>query len=364
MYVIDENGLWDFCTVMITVVDHSGICTTDDLTGTIGGMVTSSATMEMEDVMIQLHGSGLTPQYTQGGSYAFQPMPFGGSYTVEPFLNDNPKQGVSTIDLIKIQKHLLGIELLDSPYKIIAADANRSGSISAVDILELKKLILGLIDELPHNTSWRFVDAGYDFTNALDPLQEAFPEDYVIDPFMTDMLDVDFIAVKVGDVNESSSQLGSGDPGEATSGRMEDIRLTMDDVVLTAGEEHEVVVSAEQLDETATMQFTLSWDPAVMKVTEVIPGQRSRSKQWNKERLAEGVLPFSWHTLEVPGSGTDQLFTIRVKALQDLRLSQALDLNSSVTPEEGSRLDGTLSEIKLVFGDGAPVNESLILYQN
>ncbi|MDX1476122.1 MAG: dockerin type I domain-containing protein [Saprospiraceae bacterium] len=364
MYVIDENGLWDFCTVMVTVVDHSGTCTTDDLSGTIAGMVTSSGTMQMSDVMIQLHGSGLNPEYTDAGSYAFPAMPFGGSYSVEPVLDANHKQGVSTIDLIKIQKHLLGIELLESPYKVIAADANRSGSISAVDILELKKLILGLIDELPSNTSWRFVDADYVFPDGQDPLQQSFPESYEIDPFMTDMLNVDFVGIKVGDVNESSSQVNSGSADGVQSGRMESIELTMRDVDLAPGEEHTVVVKADQLNAIGTMQFTLTWDPSRLQVLAVEPGDRTRDRQWNDTRLDEGVLPFSWHTLEVPGADADQLFTLRVRALDRVAVSEVFELGSAITPEEGSLADGAIAPLDLKF-DREQVGEAkLKVYQN
>ncbi|MEP7269115.1 MAG: dockerin type I domain-containing protein [Saprospiraceae bacterium] len=52
---------------------------------------------------------------------------------------------------------MLGIERLKSPYKKIAADVNNDNDISAIDLLELRKLILGIYDKLPDNTSWKFV---------------------------------------------------------------------------------------------------------------------------------------------------------------------------------------------------------------
>jgi hypothetical protein len=60
--------------------------------------------------------------------------------------------GVSTLDLVDMQKHLL-IKPLSSPYKMIAADANNSKSITAIDLIEMRKLILGIYAELPYNTS-------------------------------------------------------------------------------------------------------------------------------------------------------------------------------------------------------------------
>ena len=51
-----------------------------------------------------------------------------GDYLVTPFKDDNFLNGVTTYDLVLISKHNLGIEPLDSPYKMVAADANKSGS--------------------------------------------------------------------------------------------------------------------------------------------------------------------------------------------------------------------------------------------
>ncbi len=65
--------------------------------------------------------------------------------------------GVSSVDLCKISQHILGVNPLPSPYAMVAADANKSGSITTFDIVELRKLILGIYTTLPNNTSWRFV---------------------------------------------------------------------------------------------------------------------------------------------------------------------------------------------------------------
>ena len=62
-------------------------------------------------------------------------------YRIVPYKNDDPLNGVSTFDLVLINKHILGVELLNSPYKMIAADANKSNYISTFDIVELRKLL-------------------------------------------------------------------------------------------------------------------------------------------------------------------------------------------------------------------------------
>ena len=93
----------------------------------------------------------------------------GQRYAIEPKRLDQPKNGVSTLDLVRIQKHLLGKELFDSPYQYIAADANNNEQVSAIDMIEIRKLILGIYLEYPNNDSWRFVDKQYQFADPQSP---------------------------------------------------------------------------------------------------------------------------------------------------------------------------------------------------
>lgn len=51
-----------------------------------------------------------------------------------------------------IQKHILGIQTLTSPYKIIAADVNNSQAITAKDISDIRKVILGVTNEFPNKS--------------------------------------------------------------------------------------------------------------------------------------------------------------------------------------------------------------------
>lgn len=120
-----------------------------------------------------------------------------------PVKDDNPLNGVSTYDLVLISRHILGLDPFDNPYQMIAADADRFNKVTTFDIVEFRKLILGVYDTLPNNTSWRFVDKSFQFPNLNNPFQTPFPEEktFKIPPFG---VDGHFIALKVGDVNESA----------------------------------------------------------------------------------------------------------------------------------------------------------------
>jgi hypothetical protein len=82
---------------------------------------------------------------------------------------------------------------------MIAADANISRSITTFDVVELRKLILGIYDTLSHGKSWRFVDKAFAFPNANNPFQTFFPEG--INCISTPASGIDFTGIKIGDLN-------------------------------------------------------------------------------------------------------------------------------------------------------------------
>lgn len=92
---------------------------------------------------------------------------------------------VSASDILAIQKHILGIESLNAPYKILAADVNSDGIITASDLLNMKKVILGLSDSFPNGT----------------PSYKAIPEKINLSPAPGTTVPLDFIIVKMGNVN-------------------------------------------------------------------------------------------------------------------------------------------------------------------
>jgi len=206
-WVIDENGLTDFCITTIDVQDNTGVCPPGQVGGAISGSLTVPGSGKLSGAMVHLDGSNLPgAQSGANGYFVFPSMPFGGTYTVRPEREGDDKNGVTTLDLVKLQKHLLGIQLFSNPYQYIAADANNSESITAIDIIQLRKLILGHYSELPSNQSWRFIDNAHVFPDPANPWNTSFPETYMIDPFTTSMSDIDFNAIKIGDLNLSANR--------------------------------------------------------------------------------------------------------------------------------------------------------------
>jgi len=58
--------------------------------------------------------------------------------------DDHYQNGISTLDMILILKQIVGLEPFDSPYKFIAADVNKSGTVTTADIVAIRRVILGI----------------------------------------------------------------------------------------------------------------------------------------------------------------------------------------------------------------------------
>ena len=174
----------------------------------ISGNIKTETHQGIRDVSVGAtggNGCSRSTTTTLAGDYSFCTCDTG-VYMITPVRDDNPLNGVTTLDLSMISKHILGINLLSSPYKLIAADVNKTGTISTLDIVALRRLILGIDEELSNNTSWRFVPKDFVFPNPQNPFAQVFPENLTINttnanPYVSG---ADFVGIKVGDVNNTA----------------------------------------------------------------------------------------------------------------------------------------------------------------
>jgi hypothetical protein len=159
--VISESTTGGCDTVVTLTVTEIPVTDTDII---IGGKITTYGGAPVGQVLVRvlLDDAEVARDTTDGqGNYAFT---MDSAYVVNNDLvvlvskTINPKNGVSVLDIVALQKHLLGLLLLDSNEKLFAADVNNSGSISVLDIVELRKLLLGLNEGFPNagDPTWRF----------------------------------------------------------------------------------------------------------------------------------------------------------------------------------------------------------------
>lgn len=70
--------------------------------------------------------------------------------------NTNPFSGLSALDLIITQKHILQVDLFTDSDQFIAADVNNSGTVSALDLIELQKVVLGVNNQFNNKDFFNF----------------------------------------------------------------------------------------------------------------------------------------------------------------------------------------------------------------
>ena len=205
LHAWDRNGRDGFCTTYVEVQNARKICF-DEFGYFIYGQIFTEANAGVQNVNVDLSGAhhSANAKTVKTGNYSLVNLKRDEYYTLTPKLDDNPLNGVSTYDIVLIQKHILNIQALNSPFKMIAADVNNSRSISTLDIIQLRKLILGIDTKFSNNRSWRFINAGYIFPSpSLNPWQDKFPESISIASWSSGQ-STDFVAIKIGDVNASA----------------------------------------------------------------------------------------------------------------------------------------------------------------
>ncbi|MEP6645957.1 MAG: hypothetical protein ABJC12_02620 [Saprospiraceae bacterium] len=186
------------------------------------------------------------------GNYSFSHLNYASTCFLKGYKNDNVRNGVSTLDLIYIQKHLLGIAPFTSLHQYIAADINRSENVSVVDLIELRKLILGIYSEFPQNTSWRFGSLPQEMNHSNISV---FKETADIESLEQDSQKVDFVGIKIGDLN-GDVQLYTDFPQIKTRNKKQ-FNVMVDEKKFERNQPFQIQFKSGDLQKITGMQFSL-----------------------------------------------------------------------------------------------------------
>jgi len=173
-------AVMSFC-FLLTASAQGGV------SSSVSGTIRTASGAVLPGVLVSL-GSGVNQETTVSsgdGTYEFFDLIPGQDYTISPtqgpIVFHDYLSGISTFDLIGILRHILGIQLNNNPYSLIAFDINNSGSITILDLILLRRRILAI--DTPGNSPlpWRFIPAGYTFPVPSNPWFEIFPESIVLE---------------------------------------------------------------------------------------------------------------------------------------------------------------------------------------
>lgn len=360
MYVTDGDGNQDFCNTFIRIDDNDGVC---DTVGTlISGTVKTFAPSEgIKDVVVTLSNSVIDITADATGEYnAHTTMT--GIQKLEGKHDKDYLNGVNVGDIIKIQNHLLNKNLLDQPYKMMAADVNIDGKVSNLDILAIRSLILGKTDKFAAGKSWRTYDALY----SLNMNNWAQAPDFVTVDINSSVTNADLKGVKLGDVDlNAKANFGSGAIEQRTVGTLS---FRADDVQMTAGQTIEIPVKAKDFKNIAGYQFTFAFDNAAMEFVDMKSGELAISAEnFSALKASEGIVTTIFASEEAATIADDAvLFTLVFNAKSEVALSKVLTANSSLTPAMGVNSSDENLDIALEFNtnNGVVASGDFDLKQN
>ncbi len=285
----DEFGRTSLCMTTVSI-EQDTFCvnaSTVSLEG-LNGYVRYIDEVPLAGITVKAENNpSLNTQTNKEGYYEMPGVSVGSTINILPIKDDKHELGITTLDVILLQRHMMGLVDLDSPYKIIAGDINANGSIDAVDLLDLRKMILGKIEKFPNNTSYVFVPESLEFIDPYDPWENG----KVLGMTTTienQMDQLNFMAFKVGDVNQSFL--------EAESRSQESVQFTYETV--TIGNYIELNITSPQDLYLDGFQANLSFDPELLKLMKVGSNDiKLRADNYNLSDIEDGIIPLSWNDI-------------------------------------------------------------------
>ena len=338
-------------------VPHDEICIAQQPVANIDGKVYREDGELLKGVALEVSTAGNT-QVSQAldGNYLFSDLTTCEKYNIRADKPESVYEGVSTIDIVKISKHVLNVDLLDTPYKILAADVNNSGTITTLDIVGVRKIVLRAATEFQNKKVWAFVPADFQF-NISDIWANPIPDKATISKFDTDKT-IDIVAYKMGDVDNSFViEANSVDDRQNDA-----LKLLANSSALNADETMTIPVYTQEAIDLEGIQFTISPLSPDVKILSVNGVALKDIEEHNYFIDGSGRLTFSWNGLESL-SKDDILFEIEVEADRDINTNKIFNINSELTRAEAFGSAMIIRPVTLEFNEETTGNE-FVVYQN
>jgi len=210
----------------------------------------------------------------------------GGSYVLTPSKNNdvNKSNGVTTLDIIGIQKHILNRDTLNSPYKIIAADVNSSNSVTSLDIIYVRRLILGMDTTFPGNKLWSFVPSDYTFPNQINPFPYPSTRSY---NSLLSQTNQSFVGVKLGDVTFDWN------PTQLRGGAIDSLVLYSVQSAPSINDTIRVPIRVLNFKNITGIQFGLKWDSLRFELVSI--RNNILPLTYNINTKSKGYMSFIWN---------------------------------------------------------------------
>ena len=382
IYVFDQQGNRDFCNVGLFISDNGNFCEEtadrDCIDETIindsvecsminspvcgcDGMTYSNACEAMKRGVIQFvdgecaEGAGLqiggdifttngeVIDFTQveiaanlaeypktfmnelDGTFSIGSNPVGYNYSITASKEDILSNGLSTLDLVLIQKHILGIDPFSNPHLSIAADINGSEGVTGSDLVLLNKIILGVIaNDVLVDDSWIFAIEDQEIVNAISPWP--FEQSIHLINLNNDAMAENFIGIKKGDVSGDAKANIQSTSSELTA--HDRVSIVSENSIVQVGETVEVDVVLNESTEVFGFQMGLKHEGL-----ELI-GVTSKVLNLDEESYVSenGVTKLNWYSGTPEKGGLSYTLSFSVKKTIDM--ANAVSLSNDVLANE------------------------------
>ena len=340
--VWDESWNSDFCTVALTIRGNANKVQGSVMTYTnqpVGNVIVTADSDEPD--------FPISSATDADGNYSID-IPDNANFKVGASKVTDYLNGITTLDLVLIQRHLLDIQPFVSPYHHVAGDVNGDSRITASDLTELRKLILGVSPDF-NNQSWRF------------PVRDT-PVDIESRTSFTESVEnadtVDFVAVKIGDVNLSATYDVSNPHIEPRSSSL--LVLGIDNERVPFGQTVRIPVYATQFESVIGFQYTMNLKGIVFE------GIEAGAIQMTEDHvgvLSGGHVTMSYASAEAVTIGKDEvLFTLIMTTEEEGSTVDMLTLTSDITMAES--YDGMLRVGSITMTDRTAFEREIVLMQN
>jgi len=365
IYVHDDSGNYDFCTVKIRIQDNTGNCGLSRLAKADGVVSTPKGELmfDVEVTLLSVNSTETLVDITNdNGQYLKVGLAGNVEFAVQAYKTDDYLNGVSTLDLVLIQRHILGIEKITDPLLFLAADINNDKRITAGDLSDLRKVILGVNSAFTNNTAWKFIQKSVISNNV-------YPYDLPTKAFFTSVNDTkftnDFYGIKIGDLSADAKANANS---ALANTRSKSVVLFATESIVKANADTKISLLTDENLNINGLQLAISLHPDVM-VSQVLPRSLSIKDAHYHIRIVDGqqLLTISWSTNDTKQlSKNDVLFDLVVRANRTLSASQVISISKDTDYNEMVLSDLSVKNISLSTKSTASIDRDskLKVYQN
>jgi hypothetical protein len=259
-------------------------------TYSVKGRITNQFGNPIEDIYIESAIPGASIRTDDDGAFALANLEAGESYQIKPYSLNRPNENVTVLDLLGMSAVLSGEHQIESPYTRMGSDLDGSGQLDEQDLELLQAIVLGDTTAFQQQSAWHFTPVSESTATGSKRKLEDLPEGLTIDNLVNNITEQDFIGIKIGDLWEEmrfpDKGLAIPEPGfilenVAVCGNRQKIRVPL---------------KVERMKNIRAFQFTIEWDPEILKFAEVngfnLP--YLSEKNIGAFQAAQGKLSIAW----------------------------------------------------------------------